>query len=67
MDPLEPLMFILILALWPVVGQIILTLVNRAMLARGQPAPIPAASDGGEILMRMYLWPVVLIKYLSQR
>ncbi len=53
-----------LLALWPVLGQIILMAVNRIARHRGQPAPIPPTSEGGEILMRMYLWPVVLIKYL---
>ena len=60
------LLFILF-ALWPVLGWIAISLVNAYFRRQGSPPPIPATGEGGEILMRMYLWPVVLYRYLHNR
>jgi len=48
----------LIIAIWPVVGLIILALVNRQLGKGGKPQ-LPSAVNPGEILARMYLWPIV--------
>jgi hypothetical protein len=57
------LLFILF-ALWPVAGWLVISLVNRYHRQRDRSEPIPPTGEGGEILLRMYLWPVVLYRYL---
>jgi hypothetical protein len=58
------LFLFIVFAAWPVLGQLVIALVNRHYRRRGHAAPIPATVEGGEILMRMYLWPAVLWRYL---
>ena len=53
-----PVWIFLIIAVWPVVGLVVLSLVNGLLSRRGKPQ-LPAAVNPGEILARMYLWPIV--------
>jgi hypothetical protein len=59
-------LLLILFALWPVAGWLVISLVNRHYRRRGRPGPVPPTAEGGEILMRMYLWPVVLYRYLRQ-
>jgi len=53
-----PLWIFLIIAIWPFVGLAILSLINRQLSRDGKPQ-LPTAVNPGEILARMYLWPIV--------
>lgn len=47
----------LVVALWPVVGLALLHMDGKHQKNSGV---LPAATSVGEILARMYLWPIVL-------
>lgn len=51
---------VVLIGCWPVVGQIVLSVLNRAM--SGQGKRLPPATTPGEILLRMYLWPLVWLR-----
>lgn len=53
-----PLWIFLIIAVWPFVGLVVLSLINRRLTRDGKPH-LPSAINPGEILARMYLWPIV--------
>jgi hypothetical protein len=47
--------FLILLAVWPVLGVVVLHLYSR----RAGGRTLPPASSGSDVLARMYLWPVV--------
>lgn len=49
---------LIVIALWPVAGLMVLFVVNRR-LKRTRRVTLPEADRPGEILERMYLWPIV--------
>ncbi|MCP5141923.1 MAG: hypothetical protein H6980_06190 [Gammaproteobacteria bacterium] len=61
----EPLLAVLVLLflLWPLLGQYALARFDKRREKSGKAAIIPTADTPGEILARMYLWPVVLYRY----
>ncbi len=46
------------IALWPAAGLSVLALIKYFMSRRGAPV-LPAATGGSDVLLRMYLWPLV--------
>lgn len=52
------LMIFLLVALWPVLGLIVLHLVGRIGANKGKGV-LPPPVNFSEILSRMYLWPIV--------
>jgi hypothetical protein len=53
------LTILLVVAVWPVIGQLALALMARVTQARGKGGLQPAEGVA-EVLARMYLWPIVL-------
>jgi len=53
-----PVWIFLVFAVWPVIGLLFLSYVNVRRRVRGKPG-LPPATRPGEILARMYLWPIV--------
>jgi len=51
------------LAVWPLLGMAALWQMNRVLQNMGHPQ-LAAAEGGGEVLARMYLWPLVLWRVL---
>lgn len=51
----------LLIAIWPLLGLAILALINRQLAGAGRPL-LPPAVHPGEILARMYLWPLVCMR-----
>ena len=51
------------LAVWPLLGTLVLWQANRALGRKGQPQLAPV-EGGAEVLARMYLWPLVLLGVL---
>jgi hypothetical protein len=57
----------LVIALWPVVGLIVLTAVGRVGPLSRRGGVLPPAASGAEVLARMYLWPLVLLRIYRTR
>lgn len=53
-----PLWVLVVIALWPVAGLMVLSIVNWRLRKTSQ-AVLPVADRPGEILGRMYLWPII--------
>ena len=47
--------------IWPLIGSALLHLANRRALRRRGAARFPPAHSFGEVLLRMYLWPLLLL------
>jgi len=56
-----PIWLFVVFAAWPVVGMAVLAVVDR-WLYRFRGVKLTSADRPGEILLRMYLWPVVCWK-----
>jgi len=56
-----PIWLFVVFAAWPVAGLVVLALVDR-WLYRTRGLRLSSAERPGEILLRMYLWPVVCWK-----
>jgi hypothetical protein len=52
---------IVVFAVWPVAGLLLLGLCDRWLAARYRTG-LPLADRPGEVLARMYLWPIVCWK-----
>jgi hypothetical protein len=50
---------ILVVAVWPVVGLVLLAIIGSRS-ASGKAGVLAPAHDLAEVLVRMYLWPIVL-------
>lgn len=57
----------LVIALWPAVGLIILAAVGRVGPLSRKGGVLPPATSGAEVLARMYLWPLVLLRICRAR
>jgi hypothetical protein len=57
-------LLLLLFALWPVIGVLVLSYASRALRARSKGTPLGPASSLTEVLMRMYLWPCLLARML---
>jgi hypothetical protein len=67
-DSLVGITLFLIIAVWPVVGLAILTAIGRVGPRARRGGVLPPATSGAEVLARMYLWPLVLLRiYLGRR
>ena len=53
-----PVWIFFVIAVWPLLGLLVLALFNRHLARAGKPR-LAAATHPGEILARMYLWPIV--------
>lgn len=52
---------LLLFLIWPLLGAALLHLANRRALRRRGVVRFPPAHSFGEVLMRMYLWPLLLL------
>ncbi len=52
---------LLLFLIWPLLGAAVLRLANRWALRRRGVVRFPPAHSFGEVLMRMYLWPLLLL------
>ena len=54
-------------AIWPLVGMVVLYAIGRVGSGSHVRAVLPPAHTGGEVLARMYLWPLVLLRVYRGR
>lgn len=53
---------LVLLGCWPVIGLVVLSVLDRALMRRGKR--LPPATTPVEVLLRMYLWPLVWLRII---